>query len=238
MSIALQKQRKMPETQRRRKSEIGIDGPTLVAGSPPRNEIECSSPSASSSSSSSSIGKNSDCEAAGEEKEVQSPYLGGGGGKSLDLGALEQTLPHPDLHKGGLSKCYAGKARSFSDLGNAESISNISEIQKKEHALNKRRRNQIALKHVLDRSSCRSALSLATSAARLTIQDSNSTVDFRHHSQHHHHHHNNSYLPPLYPAGSSTHHKLTSSPSPTPMRSFSMADLHYFSAAAASTNYL
>ncbi|CAN1120712.1 Protein OXIDATIVE STRESS 3 LIKE 1 [Linum perenne] len=237
MSIAIQKHRRM--------SKIEVGG----AASPPLKEVECSSPSGSScsTSSSSSIGKNSDCEEgpAGEkdEEEVQSAYRGG-----LDLGALKQTLPHSDLERGGLSKCYAGKAKSFSDLGKAESIANISEIEKTEHALNKRRRNEIALKHVWDRScgkrggggamtSCRSALSLATTAMDLTSASASAS-----NSRLTHHNHNNSYLPPLYPGSSAAHHKLTSLqlPPPSPMRSISMADLHYFSTAAgacASTNF-
>ncbi|CAL1390058.1 unnamed protein product [Linum trigynum] len=252
----------MPEIQRRRATEPGIGGAAFVPASAmlPRNkdaaaeegsDREYTPSPESSSTSSSSIGKDSDeCEGKEEEdeNEVESSFRGP---TSLDLGALEQSLTDSDWRK-GLSRCYVGKAKSFSDLGKAESITDISELEKTEHAVNKRRRSEIALAQVWDRSggatiskrsitSSASAISLTMAAAMgegcggAAVGEDRSH-NFRNHRLHHHPKH----LPPLYPGGSSSHMVLEALQTPkqqqqqqrsSPMRSFSMADLHYFAPA-------
>ncbi|CAI0448329.1 unnamed protein product [Linum tenue] len=272
MPIALQRQGSMPEIQRRRATELGIGGAAFVPASAmlPRNKDVAAeegsdrehspSPSSSSTSSSSSIGNDSDdCEGREEEaeNEVESSFRGP---TILDLGALERSLTGSDWRK-GLSRCYVGKAKSFSDLGEAESITDISELEKTEHAVNKRRRSEIALAHVWDRSGgatiSKRSITSSASAISLTLTmaaamgegcggavGENRSHNFRNHRLHHHHHHHHpKHLPPLHPGGSSSHMVVEALQSPkqqqqqrsSPMRSFSMADLHYF-APAPTTN--
>lgn len=92
------------------------------------------------SSSSSSIGRDSDTSDGGGDygkAEVQSSYNG-----PLDNSdALEEVLP---INKGGISKFYGGKSKSFTSLADAVSCSSIKEIVKPEDAYTRKRKNLLA----------------------------------------------------------------------------------------------
>lgn len=87
-----------------------------------------------SCSSSSSIGGNSD-EDSGDETEVQNSCKG-----PLDsMGDLEEVLPI----KGGMSKFYSGRSKSFTSLSDATSASSIKDFAKPENSYNKKSKNPV-----------------------------------------------------------------------------------------------
>ncbi|KAF2285062.1 hypothetical protein GH714_037675 [Hevea brasiliensis] len=251
MSIALESSRGMKEIEPSRYPRGGIAcvaTPAIFESQAERRAVdkkeeaaEVNECSTSASSTTSSIGKNSDLsgrdssdgENCEEENEVQSAYKGTL--KSMD--ALEEALPM----RRGISVFYNGKSKSFTSLAEASYSPCIKDIAKPDNAYSRRRRNLLALSHVLDKNRCfphrsngggiskrpisssRSTLALAVAMSNSestgsTSEDSTSSSNSK--SQH---------LPPLHPRSMASYNNLASLPSPqqkfSPWRSFSVADL-------------
>ncbi|XP_034693862.1 uncharacterized protein LOC117920438 [Vitis riparia] len=96
------------------------------------------------SSETSSLGNLNDDEDDDEDDIVSSS---GGGGNDVvstntgfcSLGSLEGSLPI----KKGLSNCFTGRSKSFSNLSD---VNTVADLQKEENPFNKRRRTLIAYK--------------------------------------------------------------------------------------------
>lgn len=138
---------------------------------------------------------------------------------------------------------YNGKSKSFTSLADASYSSCIKDIAKPDNAYLRRRRNLLALSHVLDKnrslphrnngggiskrpiSSSRSTLALAVAMSSSESTSSNSedsTSSSNSKSPH---------LPPLHPRPRTSHNNLASLTSLQrkcpPWRSFSVADLEH-----------
>ncbi|CAL9090368.1 unnamed protein product [Musa acuminata var. zebrina] len=102
------------------------------------------------SCSSSSIGRNSDLSAGGSgsdggEAEVQSRLKG----PLETMDALEDSLPS----RRGISKFYTGKSKSFTSFVDAKSSSSCKELAKCENAYTRKRKNLLAFSVLSDKSS-------------------------------------------------------------------------------------
>ncbi|CAL9168405.1 unnamed protein product [Musa hybrid cultivar] len=102
------------------------------------------------SCSSSSIGRNSDLSAGGSgsdggEAEVQSRLKG----PLETMDALEDSLPS----RRGISKFYTGKSKSFTSFVDAKSSSSCKDLAKSENAYTRKRKNLLAFSVLSDKSS-------------------------------------------------------------------------------------
>ncbi|KAM3301260.1 hypothetical protein P3S67_015761 [Capsicum chacoense] len=107
------------------------------------------------SSSSSSIGRNSDDSPpaggsssdgdGGESEEVQSAFKPGAALDNLE--SLEEVLPI----KRGISRFYAGKSKSYTNLADAASCSSLKDVVKPENAYTRKRKNLLAHSNFFDK---------------------------------------------------------------------------------------
>ncbi|KAG4931468.1 hypothetical protein GLYMA_17G226500v4 [Glycine max] len=207
-------------------------------------EEECST------STSSSIGRNSDVSSERSmeegENEVESAYHG----PLHAMETLEEVLPI----RRGISNFYNGKSKSFTTLADAVSSPSVKDIAKPENAYTRRRRNLMALNHVLDKNNrnyplrssgggiCKRSISLSRSSLALAVamnnSDSSSSITSEDSGSSSNSLHSPSPLPPLHPRNRVSSSSGSGPSSPllrnfSPWRSFSVADLQQHCAIAA-----
>ena len=90
------------------------------------------------------------------------------------------------LYRRGISNFYNGKSKSFTTLADAVSSPSVKDIAKPENAYTRRRRNLMALNHVLDKNNrnyplrssgggiCKRSISLSRSSLALAVAMNNS----------------------------------------------------------------
>ncbi|CAJ1972909.1 unnamed protein product [Sphenostylis stenocarpa] len=207
-------------------------------------EEECST------SSSSSIGRNSDVSSEGSMKEGEDEGESAYHGPLHAMETLEEVLPI----RRSISKFYNGKSKSFTTLADAVSSPSVKDIAKPENAYTRKRRNMMALNHVLDKNRnyplrfsgggiCKRSISLSRSTLALAFAMNNSDSSSSITSEDSGSSSNSipspsslSSLPPLHPRNRVPSGTGPSSPSQrnfSPRRSFSVADLHQHCAIAA-----
>ncbi|XVF48890.1 hypothetical protein PTKIN_Ptkin03bG0224800 [Pterospermum kingtungense] len=186
------------------------------------------------SCSSSSIGRNSDVSGEsssdGEdstEAEVQSQLKG-----PLDsIDALEEVLPM----RGGISKFYNGKSKSFTCLAAAAAASSVKEFAKPEY--NRKRKNLLAHRSLLDKNRNRPLRNSGNEISKrlansnwsmVAAGNATSSSDLNSISS------PSSNLPPLHPQYKKSATIRSSSPTTRPnppCRSFSLSDLQFVASA-------